>query len=256
MAIKIKDITGLIAKGGGPAFSNVYKVTFEKPSNRNSSATTKIDALFDKWEKELESFSYNDLSGDKVGSSAAAWISLMADEVTLPGMQAATAQQNGLYTGSGQYNYAHTRMYNDLTISWVCDANMTPLKFLNSWMDTIFVEYDESGKEITKILQDKPSSVSARNRNRSVRLNYPDEYTLQISILKAEKDSKSETGRPSVRYVIEGAYPYAIDSVPLSMGASQLVKVSANFYYEKWYNYYTNQWGKQTLTYNDATFTG
>jgi hypothetical protein len=249
VAIKIDDIRGLIAKGGGAAFSNVYKVTFERPSNRDSSSN--VNALFDRWKKELSSFNEKDLSGDSVGgNTTASWISLMADEVTLPGMQAATGQQNGMYTGSGQYNYAHTRMYNDLTISWVCDANMSPLKFLNSWMDTIFVEYDESNKEIKKIIQDNPSNVEKRSRNRSVRLNYPDEYTLQISVLKAEKDSNSETGRPSVRYVIEGAYPYSVDSVPLSMGASQLVKVSANFYYEKWYNYYTNQWGRQTTTYN------
>lgn len=248
MAIKIDNIRGLISKGGGVAFSNVYKVTFEKPSNRKSSEN--VDALFKKWKNDLGSFAESELRGDSVGNTTAAWISLMADEVTLPGMQAATGQQNGVYTGSGQYNYAHTRMYNDLTISWVCDANMTPLKFLNSWMDTIFVEYDEKNTEIKKTVQTGAYDVRSRSRNRAVRLNYPDEYTLQISILKAEKDSRSETGRPSIRYVIEGAYPYAIDSVPLSMGASQLVKVSANFYYEKWFNYYTTQWGTQTSTYN------
>ena len=248
MAIKIDDIRGLISQGGGVAFSNIYKVTFEKPSSRNSSA--KVDALFKRWEKELPGFSYNDLSGDKAGISPASWISLMADEVTLPGLQAATGQQNGVYTGSGQYNYAHTRMYNDLTISWICDANMTPVKFLNSWMDTIFVEYEKDGNEIQKILQNSSTNVQSRSRSRTVRLNYPDEYTLQITILKAEKDSTSETGRPSLRYVLEGAYPYSIDSIPLSMGASQLVKVSANFYYEKWYNYYDSQWGKSTSTYN------
>lgn len=242
MAIKIDSIRELITKGGGVALSNIYKVTFEPPSNRRSSIKT--DALFAKWKKELSGFDINDLSGDKTGSSSATWISLMADEVTLPGLQAATGQQNGLYTGSGQYNYAHTRMYNDLTISWICDANMTPVKFLNSWMDTIFVEYDEQGSEIKKILQNSPTSVKSRSRNRAVRLNYPDEYTLQISILKAEKNTTSETGRPSIRYVLEGAYPYSVDSIPLSMGASQLVKVTANFYYEKWYNYYINQWGK------------
>ena len=242
MAVKIDSIRELISKGGGVAFSNVYKVTFEPPSNRRSS--TKTDALFAKWRKELAGFNTNDLNGDRAGNSSAAWISLMADEVTLPGLQAATGQQNGLYTGSGQYNYAHTRMYNDLTISWICDANMTPVKFLNSWMDTIFVEYDEQGNEIKKILQDSSTSVKSRNRNRAVRLNYPDEYTLQISILKAEKNTISETGRGSIRYVLEGAYPYSVDSIPLSMGASQLVKVTANFYYEKWYNYYINQWGK------------
>jgi hypothetical protein len=67
---------------------------------------------------------------------------------------------------------------------------------------------------------------------------------MQCSILKAEKNKDSELGRPSIRYVLEGVYPYAVDSIPLSAGTSQLVKVSANFYYERWYEYYTDQWNK------------
>lgn len=105
----------------------------------------------------------------------------MCDEANLPGSQFATGQLNGLYTGSGQYKYPHTRMFNDLSLSWVCDANMTPLKFLNTWMDSI---YDD---EYTTILQTSPSDTKYRSRNRSTRLSFPDEYTMSCSILKAEK---------------------------------------------------------------------
>lgn len=240
--VKIKDILTLLSKGGGIASSNTFKVTFEE----NQRSANKVDRkLFQRLSETLKPFNFKDFSQDTIGNANPAnYISVMCDDVSLPGVQAGTGQINGMYTGSGTYNYAHTRIFNDLTMSWICDANMTPLKFLQSWMDSIFVEEDSQGLRKT-ILQTGPSNVKERDRSRSVRLNYLDEYTLQVSILKAEKGNTSEIGRPSIRYVCEGVFPYAIDSIPVSYGSTQLVKVSANFYYERWYTYYTNQWGRQ-----------
>lgn len=234
-------IREMLCTAGGIAVSNTYKVSFIE-DQRDKKSTSKV---FLNLKNALGSdFNQAQLQADSAAGGPARWISLMCDEAILPGSQAATGQINGLYTGSGQFNYAHTRMYNDLTLSWIGDANMTALKFVNTWMESIF----EDGYKT--IQQSNPNNVQYRTRNRSVRLNYPDEYTMQISILKAERDNKSETGRPSIRYVMEGAYPYSIDSVPLSFGASTLVKITANFYYERWYQYYVDQWGTPTSTYN------
>lgn len=235
----IKDVIKLLSSAGGIAYSNTYKVTFQ---NDGRSTNNKV---FPNISKILPGFVVSDLQGDNIGPSTSSYVSMMCDEAVLPGVQAASGQVNGIYTGSGTYNYAHTRMYNDLTLSWICDANMTPLKFLNSWFDTIFNEYDETDKiRYDPLIQAKPTDVRPRSRNRSTRLSYPDDYTLQLSVLKGEKDKNSELGRASVRYVFEGLYPYSIDSIPLSYGASTLVRVTANFYYEKWYAYYVNQWNK------------
>jgi len=231
--IGMEAIRNLIATAGGVASSNLFKVTFQE--DQRGQSTNKV---FTKLEKVLPGFQKSQLEGDNADGGPARWISLMCDEANLPGSQFATGQLNGLYTGSGQYKYPHTRMFNDLSLSWVCDANMTPLKFLNTWMDSI---YDD---EYTTILQTSPSDTKYRSRNRSTRLSFPDEYTMSCSILKAEKNNESELGRPSIRYFLEGVYPYAIDSTPLSAGTTQLVKVSANFYYERWYEYYTDQWSK------------
>lgn len=241
--VSIQQLLTLLSKGGGIASSNTFKVTFEE---HQRSANKVNHKLLEGLRKTISpSFSIGQLAGDTIGNANPGnYISLMCDDVSLPGVQAGTGQINGMYTGSGTYNYAHTRIFNDLTMSWICDANMTPLKFLQSWMDSIFVEEDGGGIRKT-ILQTGPSNVKERDRSRSVRLNYLDEYTLQVSILKAEKGNKSELGRPSIRYVCEGVFPYAIDSIPVSYGSTQLVKVSANFYYERWYTYYTNQWNKQ-----------
>lgn len=239
MTVKISDVLNLLSKGGGIAFSNSFKVTFEKPGSGDNT-------VFKNIKKVLTTFNETDLSGDTIGgANEGNYISLMADEVTLPGYQAATGQVNGIYTGSGQFQYPHSRLFNDVTISWICDANMTPLKFLQMWMQTIFNEYDSSGTEYIDFHnQTSSADTNQRQRNRTVRLNYPDDYTLQLSILKGEKTSSGELDRPSVRYVFDGVYPYSIDSIPLSFGNAQTVKVTANFYYERWFTYYDNQWNK------------
>lgn len=174
--IGMEAIRNLIATAGGVASSNLFKVTFQE--DQRGQSTNKV---FTKLEKVLPGFQKSQLEGDNADGGPARWISLMCDEANLPGSQFATGQLNGLYTGSGQYKYPHTRMFNDLSLSWVCDANMTPLKFLNTWMDSI---YDD---EYTTILQTSPSDTKYRSRNRSTRLSFPDEYTMSCSILKAEK---------------------------------------------------------------------
>lgn len=235
----------MLSQGGGIASSNIFKVTFQ-PNGRS-----KTNRVFDNIKEILPGFIESELEGDNIGTSSAAYISMMCDEAVLPGVQAASGQINGIYTGSGTYNYAHTRLYNDLTLSWICDANMTPVKFLTTWFDAIFNEYSADDKTRYRPKNQVDSKdVNKRDRNRSTRLSYPDDYTLNLSILKAEKNANSETGRPSIRYYFDGIYPYSIDSIPLSFGASTLVKVTANFYYEKWYTYHVNQWGRQTSTYN------
>ena len=233
--IGMEAIRNLIATAGGVASSNLFKVTFQEDQR---GATKSENIVFPKLKSVLPGFDKSQLDGDNIAGGPARWISLMCDEANLPGSQFATGEMNGLYTGSGQYKYPHTRMFNDLSLSWVCDANMTPLKFLNTWMDSI---YDDG---YTTILQDDAADTRYRARNRSTRLTFPDQYTMSCSILKAEKNNKSELGRPSIRYFLEGVYPYAVDSTPLSSGTTQLLKVSANFYYERWYEYYTDQWNK------------
>lgn len=233
--IGMEAIRNLIATAGGVASSNLFKVTFQE-DQRGATKTENI--VFPKLKSVLPEFDKSQLAGDSSAGGPARWISLMCDEANLPGSQFATGEINGLYTGSGQYKYPHTRMFNDLSLSWVCDANMTPLKFLNTWMDSI---YDDG---YTTILQTDATDTRYRARNRNTRLTFPDQYTMSCSILKAEKNKDSELGRPSIRYFLEGVYPYAIDSTPLSAGTTQLVKVSANFYYERWYEYYTDQWNK------------
>jgi len=166
----------------------------------------------------------------------------LCDEAQLPNTQAASGELKGRYTGEGQVNYPHTRIYTEMQLGFQCDANMTPLKYLYDWYGDIFKESDESGVQYSSMEDSGESNKEAaigmppRVRNRTVTLNYPDDYCKTIYITKTELGPRFNFGeRVSTTFVLERAWPYAIDAVPLQFGSAQITKVTAQFYYTKHY---------------------
>ena len=150
-------------------------------------------------------------------------VKFMCDEAQLPNVNTATGTQNGLYTGLGAVDYPHTRIFTELQLGFMLDANLTVLKYLNEWHSKIFME---GGLEDGQTLL---------NENRITRLRYSDEYVATILVTKTETGPQSPIERKPITYVLEKAYPYSIDAVPLQYGTSQITKVTANFKYQRHY---------------------
>jgi len=146
-------------------------------------------------------------------------VEFFCDEAQLPNVNTATGTQNGLYVGLGSVDYPHTRVFTEFQLSFMLDANLNLLKSLNLWYGSIFGE-----NEIETYLE-----------NRSTRLAYKDSYASIIKITKTESGPDSPTERKPITYVMEQAYPYAIDAVPLQFGSSQITKVTAQFKYQRHY---------------------
>jgi hypothetical protein len=169
-------------------------------------------------------------------------VSLFCDEAQLPNTNTAQGQINGLYLGSGSVSYAHTRVYTELQLGFMLDANLSALKFLNKWMDWIFSgdsplaagsqEWSDQSKN--KSLE-QMSSPKLRDRNRPIRLKYKNSYATTMLISKTEQGPYAPNQRVPITYVLEEAYPYAIDAIPLAYGNSQITKVSAQFSYARHY---------------------
>ena len=165
-------------------------------------------------------------------------ISLMVEEAQLPNVQAATGQLQGRYLGENQVQYPYAKFYSDVSFTWMCDANLTPLKFFHTWHNFIF---DGAGKEMGKELKtqgfgkvnSEGQSVKAEDIRRPVRLKYPAEYFGKCIVIKTEPGHASPDDRAAIAFVLEDIYPYSIDTVPLSYGSSQITKVTANFHYAK-----------------------
>ena len=159
---------------------------------------------------------------DNYGMSGQPMFTFLCDEAQLPNVQAASGTLKGRYLGEGQINYAHTRVFTEFQLGFQCDASMTPLKYLNDWFGMIFKEMPSTDGDSIKY-----------EHNRSNRLAYPQQYCRDIYITKTETSGQSAAGRESLCYVMERAWPFAIDAVPLQFGTGQLTKVTAQFYYTR-----------------------
>ena len=106
---------------------------------------------------------------------------------------------------------------------------MAPLKYLNDWYGSIFGEIPHrTGSSFDGI----PSTPFAANRTN--RLRYPKSYCKTVKITKTEIGPDDVDGkRPSISYLLERAWPFAIDAVPLQFGSTLITKVTAQFYYTR-----------------------
>ena len=154
----------------------------------------------------------------------------LCDEAQLPNVQAATGTIEGRYTGEGQVNYPHTRVFTEVQLGFQCDANMTPLKYLNQWYGSIFGE-EPSSKAGTGV---DSLPATPNDSNRTNKLQLPSTYCKTLRITKTEIGPEEVGGlRPSITYLLERAWPFAIDAVPLQFGSTLITKVTAQFYYTR-----------------------
>lgn len=166
------------------------------------------------------------------------YFKFMCNEAQLPNVNAATGQINGLYVGIGANDYPHTRIFTEIALSFLLDADLTALKFFNAYHAFIFGDYWDyedapgSGVEGSDTFMD---SASLRPANRVNRLEYANNYVCDIYITKTEQGPLHATQRKPLTYVLERAYPYSIDAVPLQFGPNQISSVNVNFKYERFY---------------------
>ena len=173
------------------------------------------------------------------GSLESDYLAMFCDEAQLPNINTATGTQNGLYTGVGSVDYPHTRIFTELQLGFALTANLDILKFLNFWYGSIFGESDieatnEKGKK-GKITPEVVGEGGTMTENRTTRVAYKDDYAATIKITKSETGPQSTVERQPITYVLEKAFPYAIDAVPLQFGSSQITKVTAQFKYQRHY---------------------
>jgi hypothetical protein len=207
-----------ISKNGGMSMTNGYDVQFDL--SKNTVLNTKLKRI------GIDANAFND------SSNPGGLLNMFCDEAQLPNMQFATGQINGKYLGRGSLNYAHTRLPSDFSLTWMCDANMTPYKFLTVWYN--FIQGTEVFNETSpQRLRNFKSNAISVAENLPMRLAYPNDYQATLRIAKTERGANAPNSRTSLVHLLTNVFPYAIDAVPLSYGTSQITRVSANFYYDQ-----------------------
>ena len=147
---------------------------------------------------------------------------LLCYSASLPTSSFATKQIDGNYTGI-QENFATSRMYVDMSLDFYVDSEYRSLIFLETWM-----EYISSGSHnnTSGLLPSIRQNVDGY----FVRMQYPESYKSNMTrIIKFDRDYNRE-----IEYTFIGLFPYAISSIPVSYGASEVLKVSVIFKYDRY----------------------
>jgi hypothetical protein len=151
---------------------------------------------------------FNALFGDKLG--------LLCSDAVLPTSSYATSEVKDNFMGVTQ-EFAHTRLYTDIDLTFYIDRDYEVLRFFEGWMD-----YVSGGG---------PAQTPSGNSYR--RFNYPDYYkNSEIYIKKFEKDFAAD--KKSINYRLINAFPKVITSIPVSYGPADLLKVSVTFNYDRY----------------------
>ena len=205
-----------IGAQGGMSLSSGFDVEFDFTSPEKSNSVGEITSKF-------ESKYYKSKDNKNV-------VHMLCDEAQLPNVQSGVAQITGKYLGQGPVSYPHTRIFTDLSLGFMLDADLTPLKFFNEWYNYIF---SEELKEESQGRFDEMKSTPKNAHNRTNRLKYLDQYACTLKILKTEPGVGASNERSAVAYFLEECYPYSIDAVPLAYGSSQITRLTVNFYYSR-----------------------
>lgn len=142
-------------------------------------------------------------------------VGLLCSSASLPGSSFSTADITGNFTGVVE-RMAHTRQFTQIDLEFYVDNDYRVIKFLEHWM-----EFISSG-----------SNVGQNEAGYFFRMQYPNDYKIsQTQIVKFERDYNIFYELP---YTFFNMYPYSMNSMPVSYAGSEILKVNASFYYDRY----------------------
>ena len=145
----------------------------------------------------------------------------LCSEATLPVSSYATAEVKDNFMGIPQ-EFAHTRLYTDMDMTFYIDDDYTVLRFFEGWMDYI------GGGNSKKL--GEPAAGSDTDTHIYRRFNFPDNYKTQtLQVIKFERDFKKK-----LIYNFINAFPKGLTAIPVSYGPADLLKVTVTFNFDRY----------------------
>tara|TARA_Y100000361_G_C11156468_1_gene344478 strand:- start:953 stop:1735 length:783 start_codon:yes stop_codon:yes gene_type:complete len=147
-------------------------------------------------------------------------LGLLCSDAVLPASAFATSEVKDNFMGVNQ-EFAHTRLYTDIDLTFYVDNDYRSLGFFEAWMN-----YIAGGGQ---------RSLTSFESGYYRRLNYPDFYKHNgIYIRKFERDYKESDKNKykNIIYRLRNAFPKSMNSIPISYGGAEIVKVNVTFTYD------------------------
>lgn len=181
--------------------------------------------------------------GLTVNSSTYEYIKIACNETSLPGSRLTTHEATNDFAGVTEKS-AYRRQYDgEVALTYYVDRDYSSIRLFESWIGF-------AGGENNATL----SNYDPLSRNTGYRVSYPVDYQIDnLTITKFEKDVGRSDYKSRLQYTFLGAFPLSINSMPVSYGPSDVLRVTVNMSYVRYVVNYSpaNSSGQNTST-NDT----
>ena len=220
--------TDVSKRSGGISTSNLYQFLIANPEKPGPGQGYSLATHFNDNLNTGESG-----EGLKASDMVNYQLNMLCNEIQIPGVTMSASDVKMPQKGMIQ-KVATAKVYNELDVSFYCDADSLPFKFFRCWQDYIIGAIEAPREMYSK------SHTMTINRQKAYAQRYYDHYTCDIMIQKLEKygveinpqTNKREDMRQAFSIQLAKAYPYTVSSIPYSTGPANVVKVTVGFYYE------------------------
>ena len=220
-------ISSIVAASGGISASNLYEFQIV-PNVPQDLGASPLAAHLDA--------NVNFFGGD-ADKTVQDKLNLLCNEIQIPGVTYSAHEYKMAHKGVTQ-KMATAKVYNELDVSFFCDANSVPLKYFRAWQDYTMGVSDTPQGSYEKTSEGASGDIKYQIQ-RAVVQHYYDYYIANIKIKKLEKTGVKQHSvyrpgelREDFEFILYKAYPYTVSSMPYSAAGAQLVKVTVGFYYE------------------------
>jgi len=172
-------------------------------------------------------------------------LEILCESAMLPGSAAATHDVTNDYAGVSE-KMVYRRMYDgNMDLTFLVDHDYNVIEFFDGWID------------YTTGVGRNGSRNMYKSRYANYRMSYPNDYRSEMYLTKFEKDVSSPNSRTiannaeplQLQYTLVGAYPESITSMPVSYGASDLLRCTVTINYMR----YVRERKKVLITPNRST---
>ena len=154
-------------------------------------------------------------------------LNILCSDAALPGSRFLTSELTNNIPGVRE-RHVYRRSYDDqINLSFYCDADQyLPIRFFESWMNYI---------ANTTNVNDTNTNGSAGNSNHFYRVKFPKDYRGNLEITKFEKNLDSRRKTRPITYKFVNCFPLAVNSMPVSYDASNLLKCTVGMAYTRYF---------------------
>jgi len=150
-------------------------------------------------------------------------LNILCSDAALPGSRFLTTEINNNLPGVRE-RHVYRRSYDDqINLTFYCDADQyLPIRFFEAWMNFI------AGTS---------TSENVASQKYSYRVKFPSEYQngSSLEITKFEKNLDSRRKTKILTYKFVNCFPLAINTMPVSYDASNLLKCTVGMAYTRYF---------------------